>query len=129
MNASGLRPIRFLAPVAGLGLLIASLAVGSIGSAAGELIQNGAFEEWAGSTPAGWSASGVVARVSSPSVSGQAASLADGATLSRTVPAQAGFHYTFGVAASALLGDSHAPENSFGQARAKSCVSNVKFGL
>ncbi len=101
MNASGLRPIRFLAPIAGLGLLIASLAVGSIGSAAGELIQNGAFEEWAGSTPAGWSASGVVARVSSPSVSGQAASLADGATLSRTVPAQAGFHYTFSVATSA----------------------------
>ncbi len=90
-----------------LGLLLAAGALGSPRArqaAAAELLENGSFEIWDTGEPLGWSASGNVTAVSTPSVSGSAARIDGAGSLSQYVSATPGTLYTGSVHAVADTG-------------------------
>lgn len=92
-----------------LGLLLAAGALGSPRArqaAAAELVENRSFEIWDAGEPLGWSASGNVTAVSTPSVSGSAARIDGAGSLSQYVAATPGTVYTGSVQAVAATGSS-----------------------
>lgn len=95
--------------VVGLVLTAGSLATrGSHRVAAAELLENGAFEVWDAGEPAGWSPSGTVSRVSSPSVSGFAARVDGAGSLSQFLTASPGTVYAGSVQVRGITGSARA---------------------
>ena len=76
--------------------------------AAAELLENGTFELWDAGEPIGWSASGAVSAVGSPSVSGLAGRIDGTGSLSQFVPASPGTIYTGTVQVRIVSGSAQA---------------------
>src|SRR5687768_5975397 len=100
------------AMLAAVALGAAVLLVGSLGGArADDVLQNGGFEQWSGSTPTGWIVIGpaTAAPVTSPAVAGQALALTGPASgaIRQTVPAVPGT-YTVGAMVAGGLGAARA---------------------
>lgn len=91
---------------AGLSLVLLARMVP--GAQAGQVLQNGGFETWSGSTPTGWSvANGTASQSSSPAISGVALAVQTqaGATVtSQAIPASPGARYSAAVSAVVTAG-------------------------